>query len=260
MDLMTLRRRSVLTLLGLGGAAFMTGKGLSSGSSASISTGKDVGSRFFVPVRVPLPVEADGLSALEQQNFYREISVEDRLAVPEGFRVDLLAAWGDRLGDSRFGFNNDHLGFVQHGSDRASMSVNFEYISTLPWVQGFEEVVGKPLPFASLVNDLASFDGLLDCTALPEDDRLFKAIRAVADQAMTDLGIGVMTLHRDNAGHWFRAEGPRDRRITGISGLEDPSQRLASTGPASAVFKVVSRLGYDDGLGDGIGFIITHLR
>ena len=252
MDFMTLRRRSVLTLLGLGGAAFMTGKGLSSGSSASISTGKDVGSRFFVPVRVPLPVEADGLSALEQQNFYREISVEDRLAVPEGFRVDLLAAWGDRLGDSRFGFNNDHLGFVQHGSDRASMSVNFEYISTLPWVQGFEEVVGKPLPFASLVNDLASFDGLLDCTALPEDDRLFKAIRAVADQAMTDLGIGVMTLHRDNAGHWFRAEGPRDRRITGISGLEDPSQRLASTGPASAVFKAVSRLGYDDGLGDAI--------
>ena len=96
MDLMTLRRRSVLTLLGLGGAAFMTGKGHSSGSSASISAGKDVGSRFFVPVRVPLAVEADGLSALEQQSFYREISVEDRLAVPEGFRVDLLAAWGDR--------------------------------------------------------------------------------------------------------------------------------------------------------------------
>ena len=66
-------------------------------------------------MRVPLPVDSDGLNALEQQASYRVLAVEDRLTVPEGFRSQLLAAWGDPLGHSRFGFNNDHLGFVQQG-------------------------------------------------------------------------------------------------------------------------------------------------
>ena len=178
------------------------------------------------------------------------MAVEDRLTVPEEFR-QLLAAWGDRLGDSRFGFNNDHLGFVQQGPDRASMTVNFEYISAVPWVQGFEEVVGKPLPFAALVAALQSSDGVIDCGELQAGDRRLQQIRSVADEAMTDLGIGVMTLQRDVQGQWQRAQGAQDRHITGISGLEDPKQ-LISTGPATAVFKASQRQGYDDGLGDGI--------
>ena len=162
--------------------------------------------------RLPAPGLAPGLA------------VEDRLTVPEGFQSQLLAAWGDRLGDSRFGFNNDHLGFVQHAPDRASMTVNFEYISAVPWVQGFEEVVGKPLPFADLVSVLQPSDGVIDCTALPAGDRRLQQIRTVADEAMTDLGIGVMTLKRDGQGRWKRAQAPQDRRITGISGLDEPMQ------------------------------------
>ena len=52
-----------------------------------------------------------------------------------GSDPSLLAAWGDPLGGSRFGFNNDHLGFVQHDGETASMTVNFEYISAVPWVR-----------------------------------------------------------------------------------------------------------------------------
>ena len=247
-----MRRRSVLSLLGLGGVGVLTAKGLSGcvapgGNSSSVTKGFS-----FQPVRVPLPVNSDGLQASEQQSTYRELAVEDRLTVPEGFQSQLLAAWGDRLGDSRFGFNNDHLGFVQHAPDRASMTVNFEYISAVPWVQGFAEVVGRPLPFAALVSALQSSDGVVDCTALPTGDRRLQQIRTVADEAMIDLGIGVMTLQRDGQGRWKRAQAPQDRRITGISGLEEPEQQLLSTGPAAAVFRASNRQGYDDGLGDRI--------
>ena len=243
-----MRRRSVLSLLGLGGVSVLTAKGL---SGCSLAMGGQAASAVvpFQPVQVPLPVNSDGLTASQQQSTYRELALEDRLTVPEGFHADLLAAWGDRLGTSRFGFNNDHLGFVQQDATRASMTVNFEYISPVPWVQGFQEVVGRALPFAPLVAALQPLDGVIDCTALAADDPRRAQIRAVADEAMTDLGIGVMSLQRDGQGNWGRANAEQDRRITGITGLDDPSQRLRSSGPTQAVFTAVERLGYDDGLG-----------
>ena len=249
---MTLHRRSVLSLLGLGGLSLLSARRASGFSTASPAAARDGVRPPFPPVRMPLPVETDGLSATEQQSVYRAMVVDDRLTVPQGFSAALLAAWGDPLGESRFGFNNDHLGFVQHSADRATMTVNFEYISAVPWEQGFMEVVGRPLPFAALVKELASVDGVIDCTALPSDDPQLARIRSVADEAMTDLGLGVMTLKRDAGGNWVRARGLQDRRITGITGLEDPSQRLASTGPAVAVFQMAGRMGYDDGLGSTI--------
>ena len=249
---MTLRRRSVLTLLGLGTASLLATRGASAGGSDAETAVAAPRARPFQPVRVPLPVEGDGLTAAQQRIAYRVIALEDRLTLPEGFQADLLAAWGDRLGDSRFGFNNDHLGFVQHGADQAWMTVNFEHISALPWAEGFEDVIGQSLPFSHLVEQLAPADGEIDCTALSSGDPLLNVIRAVADQAMTDLGFGVMSLRRDAQGHWVRADAATDRRITGITGLSDPSQRLVSTGPAVVVFRALQRLGYDDGLGDGI--------
>ena len=83
------------------------------------------------------------MSGEEQRRWYQTVGIDDRLTVPEGFQAELLAAWGDRLGSSRFGFNNDHLGFVQHSPDQASMTVNFEYISATPWMEGFP--IGGPI-------------------------------------------------------------------------------------------------------------------
>ena len=120
-----MRRRSVLSLLGLGGVGVLTAKGLS-GRSLPVSGQAAAAVVPFQPVRVPLPVNSDGLTASQQQSTYRDLVLEDRLTLPEGFHADLLAAWGDRLGTSRFGFNNDHLGFVQQDAKRASMTVNFE--------------------------------------------------------------------------------------------------------------------------------------
>ena len=249
---MTLRRRSVLSMLGLGSVGLLTAKGLSGYSSNGVGSVPGNKTFPFTPVRVPLPVNSDGLTAAEQQTTYREMAVEDRLIVPEEFRSDLLAAWGDALGSSRFGFNNDHLGFVQHDANRASMTVNFEFISPKPWVDGFNEVVGLPLPYAAVVRALAPVDGVIDCTALAARDPRLAQIRAVADQAMTDLGMGVMTLKRDSQGRWVRAKGHQDRRIDGIAGLENPAERLRCTGPATNVFEAASRQGYDDGLGSAV--------
>ena len=120
------------------------------------------------------------------------------------------------------------------------MTVNFEYISALPWAEGFEDVIGQAIPFSRLVEQLAPADGEIDCTPLTAGDPLLGLIRGVADQAMTDLGFGVMSLRRDPQGHWIRADAASDRRITGITGLSDPSQRLVSTGPAAAVFRAIS--------------------
>ena len=44
------------------------------------------GVRPFTPVQVPLPLENDGLSAAEQRKTFREIALDDRLTVPDGFR------------------------------------------------------------------------------------------------------------------------------------------------------------------------------
>ena len=139
-----MRRRSVLSFLGLGGVGIASTNLLA--GCLSTRSSRSPGVCPFTSVQVPLPLENDGLSAAEQRKTFREIALDDRLTVPDGFRSSLLAAWGDPLGESRFGFNNDHLGFVQHDGETASMTVNFEYISAVPWVQGFQEVVGHPLP------------------------------------------------------------------------------------------------------------------
>ncbi|MFM9100806.1 MAG: alkaline phosphatase PhoX, partial [Cyanobium sp.] len=88
----------------------------------------------FRPLIGPLPLAADGLSAAEQQRTYSRVALRDALLVPEGYRVELLLQWGDRLGSGRFGFNHDYLAFTALEGNRSLLTVNFEYISPRPWV------------------------------------------------------------------------------------------------------------------------------
>ncbi len=66
--------------------------------------------------------------------------IQDDLVLPEGFTYDVIAAWGDRVGDSRFGYNNDYLSFVPTGPDQGYLTVNFEYISAETWEQTYPAV------------------------------------------------------------------------------------------------------------------------
>jgi hypothetical protein len=51
----------------------------------------------------------DGIEVTKQLQDYSEYEVKDELALPENFTSDIVAAWGDNVGDSRFGYNNDYL-------------------------------------------------------------------------------------------------------------------------------------------------------
>ena len=59
-------------------------------------------------------------------------------------------------------------------------------------------------------------------------------------------------MRRNPQGKWERTFSKSDRRITGISGLDDLKQLLKSTGAATKVFNKQNKLGYEDDLGDRI--------
>ncbi len=235
------QRRQLLKLLCLGSLA-------ATGSSLQA---RPVPPAPFQPLRPPLPVPGDGLTARQQRQHYARSSVEDRLLVPPVYRAELLAVWGDPLAAGRFGFNNDYLALLEQG-ERALLSVNFEYISPLPWTAGFEEATGQLLPLEQLRAALVDRGGQVDVTQLGHDDPLRPLVLAVAEAAMADLGIGVLELQRTASG-WRRLQRSRfERRITGLSGWRQPSQGLRCSGPAAAVFSNPSPLGYSDGLGERI--------
>jgi hypothetical protein len=245
-----LNRRQLLQLLGIGAgssAAALVSPLLEAHSSTA---GK--ANLPFQPVRAPLPLPNDGLAAAEQRRVYRTFSVEDKVLVPEGYRAEVIAVWGDRLAAGRFGFNNDYLAFQALPGGKALLSVNFEYISPQIWAAGYGEAVGSPLPLDHLKQALASRGGSVDVASLAIADPLRPLIKAVADAAMADLGIGVLELEQGSTG-WRRISGSQyERRIDGLSGLSQPELALRCSGPAAAVFRHSESLGYRDGLGERI--------
>lgn len=250
-----MNRRDLLSLLGIGACSF-AGAAMPTAASGRAAAPKAGGAPSpdppFPTVPTPLPVTSDGLDAAEQRRHYARIELEDRLVLPDGFRADLIAVWGDPLADGRFGFNNDHLSFLSLTPDRALLTVNFEYISARAWREGYAEAVGGDLPFDAVIEALAARGGRVDAAGLAADDPLLASVRQLAAAAMADLGVGVIELERQPGGPWRRVPGRFDRRITGLSGWRDPARRLRSSGPAAAVFRRRERLGYDDGLGEAI--------
>lgn len=262
---MTLKRRHFLAFLGASAGA--TALTLAEKSAAPLRTllpnasfGLDGGKAEaatsahlpFRPIRGVMPLPTDGERAGDLAA-YRTFQVQDDVVLPEGFTYDVVAAWGDRLGDSRVGYNNDFLALLETGPNQGLLTINFEYISPIAWMQTYERVIGQALPFEDLKAALKTLGGDrgLDAFALADTDPTKQMVRAVCEAAMTDVGIGVMTLQRTADGRWVRSPGPNDRRVTGISGLKD-GRYLKATGPAVAIFTKANKQGYDDRLGDRI--------
>lgn len=247
-----MQRRSLLQLLGMGTGLVATRLPAGALSMGSAHPGAGAPATVHLPPSaLPLPLADDPRSAAEQRRQLVRFAVEDRLVVPECYRAELVAVWGDPLAAGRFGFNNDYLALLELGG-RALLSVNFEYISPLPWASGFQEVTGQTLPLAQLRTALADRGGQVDASQLSSSDPLLPLVLAVAEAAMADLGIGVLELQR-TAGGWRRQPGSRfERRITGLTGWQRPTQALRCTGPAAAVFANPKPLGYRDGLGEQI--------
>lgn len=249
---MSLNRRQFLLFFGATAGTAALGSFPSAsmgglGQPALASTGL-----AFKPVKLPMPLKTAGLGTEQQMADYSSFAVVDDLVLPEGYVYDVIAAWGDPVGDDHFGYNNDYLSYVETAPGQGLLSINFEYISGGTWMETYSQVMGKSLPFEAVAAAVAAAgDDGVDAFSLPEGDPLKAQIQAIAEAALSDLGLGVISVRKTASGGWERTNGGTDRRITGISGLRD-GRYLSATGPAAAVFRKTSGSGYIDGLGDRI--------
>ncbi|RMH78130.1 MAG: DUF839 domain-containing protein [Cyanobacteria bacterium J007] len=247
---MTLKRRHFLMFIGAGlGAAACTSiaqKQQSTPRSPSTATFNTA----FKPLQGPFPLDGDPRSSAAQIEAYSRYRLADDLILPEGYGYYTIAAWGDPLGDSRFGYNNDYLSFIAVGDNEGWLTVNFEYISGGTWRQTYPIAIGRSLPFEEVATALKSREGKIDAGKLPDKDPLKAKIREICEAALEDQGIGVVRLRKSNNGEWKLADSPANRRISGISGLK--GRYLNATGPGVAIFKKAKKRGFEDGLGDRI--------
>ncbi|MFB2921952.1 MULTISPECIES: PhoX family protein [Aerosakkonema] len=244
---MKLKRRELLLLLGASAGAIAAVTLLTNRKKFALNN------LIFQPVKGPMPLEIDTIPYAEQVPNYSTYEVVDDLVLPENFTYDIIGAWGDKIGNSRFGYNNDYLSFIETGKDEGYLSINFEYISPIPWVQNYQQVMQKALPFAEVKAAVkAAGKNGINAFGLPPEDKDLKAkIQAICQEALIDQGIGVISIRKNADGKWVRTNSQVDRRISGISGLED-DRYLKTTGPAAFVFRKTQGEGYIDKLGDRI--------
>ncbi|PZO36538.1 MAG: phosphatase [Pseudanabaena frigida] len=261
---MTIKRRDFLTFIGgIGGAMLfdavprdrlapkftMPFMGADANNAAFAATSSKLS---FKPIKGTMPLVTDSIPLSKQNQSYKSFEVVDDLVLPEGFVYDVIAAWGDKVGDSRFGYNNDYLSLVETSKNEGYLTVNFEYISSIPWEQAYEKVIGNSLPFDEVASAIKALDKKdIDAWSLDKNDPLRAKIELISKEALIDLGIGVISVRRTDSGKWVRTNSTADRRITGISGLDD-GRYLKTTGPAVAIFRKEKGLGYTDKLGDRI--------
>jgi uncharacterized protein len=206
----------------------------------------------FRPLQGPTPLATSGIPIAEQITQLATYEIKDDLVLPEGYEYQVLATWGDKIGTDRFGFNNDYLALVETGSNEGVLSINFEYISTVPWLQSYEKVMGTALPIASIEAKLKQSKEGVDAFSLPDTDPLKQKIKTVCKAALADQGLGFIAVKRNAKGQWERTHSTTlDRRISGIAGLEN-GKYLKCTGPGRSVFLKTAGQGYIDKLGDRI--------
>ncbi|MGF1459896.1 MAG: PhoX family phosphatase [Leptolyngbyaceae cyanobacterium] len=252
---MSLQRRQFLMFMGATAGATALGTWGRAGSDvAQPLAGKPaMASTFpFEPVMGPMPLPYMGLAKAEEAAKFGQYVVSDDLVLPTGYTYDVVGAWGDPVGDSRFGYNNDYISFVETAPGEGYLTINFEYISGSTWMETYPEVIGKNLPLDDIqaAAEAAGESGI-NFDELPEGDRLKAQLQELCKEALTDVGIGVVSVRRNPAGAWERTFSSADRRVTGLSGLED-GRYLQATGPAVAVFEKTSGQGYIDGLSTDI--------
>ncbi|VEP16833.1 Phosphatase [Hyella patelloides LEGE 07179] len=255
---MTVSRRNFLIFLGASTGSMALSSAVNSQQkypfpSEINSTARAItnGDLPFAPVKIPIPLNIEELTPTEQITRYASYEVQDDLVLPEGYKYQVIAAWGDRVGDSRFGYNNDYLSFVETAPNEGFLTINFEYISGGTWMSSYPQVIGKELPFAQVKAE-TNEEGEIDAFTLADDSLLKAQIKEISQEGLIDQGMGVISVRRNALGEWERTYSKSDRRITGISGLENSQQLLKSTGAATRVFRKKNKLGYEDNLGDRI--------
>lgn len=252
---MTFNRRQFLTFLGITTATTACSSMLKTNLQAQNAelVGNQLNFHNFKPIKYPIPLEINNLSNQQQKELFKTYQVQDDLVLPEGFKYDVIASWGDRVGDSRFGYNNDYISFIETSPNEGYLVVNFEYVTGNTWLASYETVINKSLS-KEVLNTLKEANQnrqVLNISALPDDNIAKIKFQEFFGELLTDQGIGIISIKKDNNGKWQRTYSKNDRRITGIDGWKN-DRYLKSTGAATAIFKKTQGLGYIDNLGDKI--------
>ncbi|WP_373479307.1 PhoX family phosphatase [Geminocystis sp.] len=250
---MTFKRREFLTFLGIGIATTACNSVFKSNLQAKTATSNNINFSTFKPIKYPIPLDINNVNSQQQKQIYQSYQVEDNLILPDGFDYQIIASWGDKVGDSRFGYNNDYISFIETSPNEGFLVVNFEYVSPNPWLESYEIVINKTLDF-QVLNTLTEANKnkqSLNIFALVDDNPFKAKFQDFFSELLIDQGVGIISIKKDNNGQWQRTFSKNDRRITGISGWKD-NRYLSSTGAATAIFKKKEVLGYTDNLGDKI--------
>ncbi|MEM8962375.1 MAG: alkaline phosphatase PhoX [Acidobacteriota bacterium] len=265
-SVMQLDRRRFLKYIGVG-ATVVAGFG-PLGCRSSVAAGSWVradGSPDWVSPKYPVPLPSDSAPISQDAKRLASFVVEDDLVLPEGWRYDVIASWGDRFGapghEVAFGYNNDYTGLVpiEGSEDEFWLFVNFEYVAARPWLQALE-AEGVDIPKFRLIEDASNpllySKGRLEiagwATPGPKPEvqlepgindpevpaEVREAIRAISHMALDDQGVTVLRVRRDADGRFSVVDAaPDHRRIAGhrsfnlASGVEH-----AYTGPAAWLF------------------------
>lgn len=284
-------RRRFLRYVGAGGAALFSTGALGSALSQLACTPSgsgnglprpDVaawvlpnGSGNWLSPPYPVPLLTDAGDGSDDARRLATFEVEDDLVLPEGYRYDVLAEWGELFGPAddpgrqiRFGYDNDYTGLapIEDTDDQYWLMVNHEYISPRPWLaawpgvyadsppslvlradeadpprfyRGILEVDGQPLPRGNAMN-VASAE---EMATLPEATRL--AAKRVAERALSDVGVSILRVRRLEDGRFEVVKDATDhRRITAWSrhNVEgEPREHSRFTGPSAWLFATPPR-------------------
>ena len=220
MSTLSLKRREFLCFMGATlGSLSMGCWGNPSENAAQINAlGKAIGLKFN-PVPLPLPLPWQNLSPADQKIQFSTHTIVDDLILPEGYTYDVVASWGDPVGTSRFGYNNDYVSFVETAPGEGLLTVNFEYSGGKTWMQNYAAVIGQPLEIASLISAARPTQGAIEFRQIRAEATRQKEAEALARELLTDQGLGVISVRQESDGRWVRTFSKNDRRVTGISGL-----------------------------------------
>ena len=252
---MNIKRRNFLAFLGIGIATTACNSIWKTSSQANTSSiiSSNLSFANFQPIKYPIPLEFNQLGTQQQKKEYQSYQVEDDLVLPQGFKYQVIASWGDKVGNSRFGYNNDYASLIETAPNEGYLVVNFEYVSPIPWLQGYDSIIGKAIDseVINILEEVRRNKQALNVFGVEDSQPIKLKFQQFFSEILTDQGIGIISVRRNELGKWERTYSKEDRRITGLSGWQD-GRYLGVTGPAKAIFNKEEGLGYIDNLKDKI--------
>ncbi len=208
------------------------------------------------PVQYPTPLPGDPGPKNADARRLAHFTVRDTISLPEGFRFDVIAAWGDPIGPAgaaqfRFGFSNDYTGLtpIPGKANDYWLFVNHEDLSAGVWLQGYAQATGGVLPKVELTANPEEPRGgflwingqkqprsfiRLDGGEVPE--ALRNALDELGAKALGDLGVSVLQVRRDEQGRFTVVPEGVHWRISGVSRQDDPVRPVQVSGPAAPLF------------------------